>query len=158
MRKAWVVWLSLAFGGCASNALPSSNSVQTRYDSRGGVVQVMISDVQPAATAELIGADGTRYPASAVTLVSGPHVDYKPPPSVGLSIGGFGFSGCCSGFGSGVGVGVPLGGPTPSHVSDQYVASAVIPAPADYAQTWQTYHVEVHVGNRPLVFAAPAPS
>jgi hypothetical protein len=93
-----------------------------------------------------------------VTLVSGPHVDYTPPPSVGIGVGGFGFSGCCSGFGLGLGVGLPLGRPTPSHVTDQYVGFAVITAPVDYTQAWKAYRLEIQVGNRPVVTAAPAPS
>jgi hypothetical protein len=86
------------------------------------------------------------------------HVDYNPPPSLGIGIGGFGFNGCCAGFGSGLGVGLPLGKPTPSHVSDQYIASAIIPVPGNYIQSWAGFHLEVQVGNRPLVVAAPAPS
>jgi hypothetical protein len=85
------------------------------------------------------------------------HVDYQPPPSIGLGIGGFGFS-RGGGFGTGVGVGVPLGGPTPSHVSDQYVGSAVIPVPPNYDQTWSGYRIEVQVGSRLLVLVAPSPA
>jgi hypothetical protein len=106
-----------------------------------------------------VGSGGqSRYPAIAVTLVSGPHVDYSPPPSIGIGVGGFGVSGRCSRFGSGLGVGLPLGRPTPSHVSDQYVGSAVIPVPVDYTQTWKAYRLEIQTGNRPVVAAAPAPS
>ena len=101
---------------------------------------------------------GTRYPAAGIALVSGPHVLYNPPPSVGFGIGGFGFSGCCSGFGSGIGVGLPVGGPTPAEVSDQYVASALIPLPPDYASNWSRYHVEVSAGAQPMNLAAPAPT
>ena len=91
----------------------------------------------------LVADDGTRYPAAGIALVSGPHVLYNPPPSIGIGIGGFGFSGCCSAFGSGLGVGVPVGQPTPAEISDQYVASALIPSPPDYAINWSRYHVEV---------------
>jgi hypothetical protein len=77
---------------------------------------------------------------------------------VGFGIGGFGYSGCCNGFGSGIGVGLPVGGPTPAAVSDQYVSSALIPVPADYAQRWSDYHVQVQVGNRSLVLSAPPPA
>ena len=90
--------------------------------------------------------------------MSGPHVLYNPPPSVGLGIGGFGFSGCCSGFGSGIGFGVPVGRPTLAEVSDQYVASAQIPVPPDYASDWSRYHVEVYAGAQPMTLAAPAPT
>ena len=149
--------IALALAGCASNPLPPPNSVQARFDPAAGVVRVMVSDLQPLTAADLLGPDGDRFPATAITLVSGPHVDYSPPPSVGLGIGGFGVSGCCSGFGSGVGVGLPLGGPRPTHVSDQYISSAVIPAPGDYGHSWNVYRLEIHVGNRPLVVAAPMP-
>jgi hypothetical protein len=158
VRRVRVIAIALALAGCASNPLPPANSVQAQFDSRAGVVRIMVSDLQPLSAANLIGPDGSRFPATAVTLLSGPHVDYSPSPSVGIGVGGFGFSGCCSGFGSGVGVGLPLGGPRPTYVNDQYVGSAVIPAPADYGQAWNGYRLEIQVGNRPLVLAAPAPA
>jgi hypothetical protein len=158
VRKVVIVLVASALAGCASNPLPPPNSVNASFDPRAAAVRLVVSDLQPLSAADLLGPDGKRFAASAVTLVSGPHVDYSPPPSIGLGIGGFGFSGCCSGFGSGLGVGLPLGGPRPTHVSDQYIGSAVIPVPQDYNQTWPAYRVEIQVGNRPLVVAAPAPS
>jgi hypothetical protein len=158
MRKGIsAVLAALALAGCAGNALPPPNSAQTRFDGQQQAVQVMVSNLQPVSGAALIGPDGSLIPASAVALVSGPHVEYSAPPSIGLGIGGFGIGGCCSGFGSGIGVGLPLGGPTPSRVDDQYVTSAVIPAPPDYAQRWGEYRVQVQFGDRPLFLAAPAP-
>jgi hypothetical protein len=157
-RRTFIVLVALALAGCAGNALPPPNSAQAQFDGREQAVRVVISNIQPVSSAALIGPDGSRIPATAVALISGPHVEYSAPPSVGLGIGGFGFGGCCSGFGSGVGVGLPLGGPSPSRVDDQYVASAVIPAPPDYAQRWGEYRVQVQIGDRPMFFAAPAPS
>jgi hypothetical protein len=158
MRTVWVILTVWALSACASNPIPPPNSVQSRFDRQASAVRVMVSNLQPLSAADLVGPDGRRYPATAVSIVSGPHVDYNPPPSVGIGIGGFGFNGCCSGFGSGVGVGFPLGRPTPSGVSDQYVGSAVIPVPLNYSQKWQTYRLVVQVGHRPSVLAAPAPS
>jgi hypothetical protein len=43
-------------------------------------------------------------------------------------------------------------------VSDQYIASAIIPVPPDYARHWANYRVQVQVGNRSLLLAAPPPS
>jgi hypothetical protein len=157
MGRSWPVLVALSLAACASNPLPPPNSVQSRFDPQVAAVRVMVSDLQPLTAANLLGPDGNRIPATAVTLVSGPHVDYNPPPSVGFGIGGFGFS-RGAGFGSGVGVGLPIGGPTPNHVDDQYVGSAVIPVPGNYSQTWSTYRLEIQVGNRPMVLAAPAPS
>jgi hypothetical protein len=131
MRRFTLVIVGL-LAACAGPKLPAPNSADVRYDGRDRAVQVMVSNLQPPTAAALVANDGTRYPASGMALVSGPHVLYNPPPSVGLGIGGFGFSGCCSGFGSGIGVGVPVGRPTPAEVSDQYVASALIPVPPDY--------------------------
>jgi hypothetical protein len=110
----------------------------------------------------LAACAGPRLPqpntASGVSLVSGPHILYSPPPSVGLGIGGFGFSGCCSAFGSGVGFDVPVGKPSVAEVSDQYVASALIPAPGDYPTNWSNYRLEVDFGARPTFQPAPSPS
>jgi hypothetical protein len=106
----------------------------------------------------LVAADGTRYSAAGIALVSGPHVLYNPPPSIGIGIGGFGFSGCCSAFGSGLGVGVPVGQPTPAEISDQFVASALIPSPPDYATNWSRYHVEISAGGQATNIAAPHPA
>ena len=118
----------------------------------------MVSSLQPVSGAALVSGEGTRYPASGVSLLSGPHVLYNPPPSVGLGVGGIGFGGCCFGIGSGLGLSVPVGRPTPSEVSDQYVASALIPVPADYTSNWANYRLEVSVGGRSMILAAPAPS
>jgi len=105
----------------------------------------MISGLQPASEVALVSGQGSRYLASVIAPVSGPHVLYNPPPSIGLGIGGFGFSGCCSGLGLGVGTSVPVGRPTPAEVSDQYVASALIPVLADYATNWTSYHLQVSI-------------
>ena len=118
----------------------------------------MVSSLQPPSAVALVSADGHRYPASGIALLSGPHVLYNPPTSISLGIGGFGFSGCCSAFGSGLGVGIPVGQPTPAEISDQFVASALIPSPPDYAANWSKYHVEVWAGGQALSLAAPHPA
>jgi hypothetical protein len=151
------ILIALSLAACASNPLPPPNSVQSRFDPQVGAVRVIVSDLQPLTAADLLGSYGDRISATAVTLVSGPHVNYNPQPSLGIGIGGFGFS-RGAGFGSGVGVGLPIGGPTSGHVDDQYIGSAVIPVPRNYSQTWNTYRLEIQVGNRPIVVAAPAPS
>jgi hypothetical protein len=148
----------VVLGACSGPRLPAPNSIDARYDSDDRAIQVMVSSLQPPSAATLVSEQGDRYPASGIALVSAPHVLYSPPPSIGLGIGGFGISGCCSGFGSGVGVGFPLGGPRPSEISDQYVASALIPVPTDYAARWSHYHLEVSVGGQSVTLAAPPPS
>ena len=156
MRFYFVV-ISVSLAACAGPKLPAPNSADVRYDGRDRAVQVMVSSLQPPTAAALVANDGTRYPAAGISLVSGPHVLYNPPPSIGLGVGGFGVSGCCSGVGSGIGIGGPVGGPTIAAVSDQYVASALIPVPPDYATNWSGYHVEVLAGAEPMRLAAPAP-
>ncbi len=157
MKSTLAICLMLCFAACAGPRLPLPNTAEARYDAQNRAVQVMVSGLQPASEVALISAQGSRYPAAAISPVSGPHVLYNPPPSVSLGIGGFGFSGCCSGLGLGIGTSVPVGRPTPAEVSDQYVASALIPVPADYAADWASYHVQVSVGNRFITLAAPAP-
>jgi len=157
MRFRLVIAVAM-LAGCGPK-LPAPNSADVRYNGSDRAVQVMVSSLQPPAAIALVATDGTRHPASGITLVSGPHVLYNPPPSLGLGIGGFGFSGCCSGFGSGIGVGLPIGHPTPAEVSDQYVAVALIPVPPDYAINWGNYHLEVSGGGgQTMSFAAPAPT
>ncbi|MBV9749778.1 MAG: hypothetical protein JO157_13295, partial [Acetobacteraceae bacterium] len=149
-----VIFALLGLAACSSGpTLPPPNSANARYDARDRAVQVFVSGLQPASAAALVSPDGTRYPAAGISLLSGPHITYNPPPSVGLGIGGIGFGGCCFGIGSGLGLSVPVGSPTPAEVSDQYIASALIPAPADYAGNWTAYRVEVLVGNRPMTLA-----
>ena len=138
--------------------LPPANSAQAQYDGQQQAIKVIVSSLQPPSAVALVSANGQRYPAPGITLLSGPHVLYNPPPSISLGIGGFGFSGCCSAFGSGVGVGVPVGQPTPAEVSDQFLASAVIPSPPDYATNWSQYHVEVSTGSQAMNIAAPHPA
>jgi len=107
--------------------------------------------------AALVAPDGREDRAAGVALASGPHVLYNPPPSIGLSIGGFGLIGCCGGIGSGLGVGLPVGRPTPAAVSDQYLTSASIPAPADYARNWSSYRLQVRIGDSAMLLSAPSP-
>jgi hypothetical protein len=156
MQRFLIITFILIVAACSGPTLPPPNGAQVIYDSRNQAVQVMISSVALPTEAVLVSASGTRYPALGLSLLSGPHVAYNPPPSVGLSIGGFGFSGCC-GFGSGVGVGVPVGRPTVAAVSDQYIVSALIPTPTDYLTNWPSYHVEISSGAQPVVLAAPPP-
>jgi hypothetical protein len=156
MRKVGSIFVAIGLCACASNPVAPPNSIRSQFDPQISAVRVTVSDLQPLVTADLLSLDGSRVPATAITPLSGPHVDYNPPPSIGLGIGGFGFSGG-GGFGSGLGVGLPVGRPSPSHIDDQYLTSAVIPVPPNYGQTWNAYRLELQVGNRPLVLAAPAP-
>jgi hypothetical protein len=156
MRFRGLILVAL-LAGCAPQ-LPAPNSADAQYDRQQQAVQVRVSSLQPPSAVALVAPDGTHYPAAGISLLSGPHVLYNPPPSIGLGIGGFGFSGCCSGFGSGLGVDVPVGKPTPAEVSDQFIASAMIPSPPDYAANWSQYHVEVSAGGQAMNFAAPHPA
>jgi len=151
----WIVpaLIALALGGCAGNALPPPNSVQTRFDPRVRAVQLLVSEREPIMQAELVRADGAPVQVGSVTLVSRPHVYYNPPPFVGVGVGGFG-----CGFGSAA---LPPGEPAPmcvSEQSDQYVASVSIPVPEDYARRWTEYRVRLWIGNRWLAVAAPPPA
>jgi len=157
MKPLLMTCLVLSLVACSGPRLPQPNSTEVHYDARNRAVQVMISGLQPASEVALVSGQGSRYPASVISPVSGPHVLYNPPPSISLGIGGFGFSGCCSGLGLGVGTSVPVGRPTPAEVSDQYVASVLIPVPADYATNWASYHLQVSIGNQSMILAAPAP-
>jgi hypothetical protein len=157
MNRLFPAGLLFALGACAGSALPPPNTVTARFDSHDQAVQVTVSDLAPPTAAALVSPDGTRYQATGLNVVSGPHVTYNPPPSIGIGVGGFGWTGCCSGIGSSMGVGLPVGGPTPASYSDQYVASGLIPVPADYAVNWPRYRVEVEVGHRALSIPAPTP-
>ena len=149
--------LLLILSACGPR-LPAPNSAEARYDERDRAVQVTVSGLQPPAAVALVAGDGSRYPASGIALLSGPHVLYNPPPSVSLGIGGFGWTGCCSAIGSGIGVGLPVGKPTVAEASDQYIASALIPVPADYVNNWPQYHVEVSpTGGAAISLPAPTP-
>jgi hypothetical protein len=156
MQRFFLSTFILMAAGCSGPTLPPPNGAQVIYDGQNQAVQVTISSVAPPTAAALVSASGARYQAPGLSLLSSPHVAYNPPPTLGFGVGGFGFSGCC-GFGSGVGVGVPVGRPTVADVSDQYIVSALIPAPADYRTNWTSYHVEISSGAQPFVLAAPPP-
>jgi hypothetical protein len=117
---------------------------QAVYDRGAGAVYVTVSSVAPPTGAALVSPSGARYQAAGLSMLSSPHVAYNPPPSIGLGFGGFGGFGFGSGggFGSGVGVGLPVGSPTVSEVSNQYIVSAAIPLPPDYMANWPGYRVE----------------
>jgi hypothetical protein len=150
--------IALVLAACSGPRMPPPNSADAQYDEHDRAVQVFVSGLQPPSAIALVANDGTRYPASGIALLSGPHVLYNPPPSISLGIGGFGFTGCCSAIGSGIGVGLPVGRPTVAEASDQYIASALIPVPPDYASNWSQYHLEVSASDGvAMSLAAPAP-
>ena len=78
MRFFFLVIVGL-LAACAGPKLPAPNSVDVRYDGRDRAVHVMVSNLQPPTAAALV-ANGTRYPASGIVLVSGPHVLYSRHP------------------------------------------------------------------------------
>ena len=158
MSRAIPLIALIALVSCAGPQLPAANSAVAVYDAHENAIHVTVSGLQPASQAVLIGQDGSQYPAIGFSVISGPHVLYNPPPSIGLGIGGFGFTGCCSSIGSGIGVGLPLGPPTIAEASDQFVTSALITAPPDYAQNWMRYRLQVAAGNQQIVVAPPAPT
>jgi hypothetical protein len=157
MKWRLIPGVALVLTACSGSGVPPRNGVQARYEPSAGAVRVLVSNIRPMSDAELIAPDGGQYRTTGVVLVSGPHVLYNPPPSIGFSIGGFGFTGCCSGIGSGVGVGLPVGRPTPAAVSDQYLTSASIPVPADYARNWSSYRLQVRIGDSAMLLNAPSP-
>jgi hypothetical protein len=53
---------------------------------------------------------------------------------------------------------VPVGSPTVSEVSNQYIVSAAIPLPPDYMANWPGYRVEILSAGAPVTLPAPAPS
>jgi hypothetical protein len=147
-----ILSLGIALSACGRNPLPPPNSIRATFDSSAQVIQVYVSNAQMPREAWLVDANGTRYPLI-LTLVSGPHVNYSAPPTVGLGLGGFGWN-----VGGGAGVGFPLGTPHPTGVDDQFVASARFGAPPDYLQLWSQYHVVVEVGAQALEVPAPSPT
>ena len=157
MKRWWSASAGLALLACSNGNVPPPNAVQARYEPAAGAVRVLASSIKPMSDAELLAPDGQQYRTTEVVLVSGPHVLYNPPPSIGFGIGGFGFTGCCSGIGSGLGLDVPVGRPTPAAVSDQYLTSASIPTPADYARNWAGYRLRMQLGSSVMLLNAPAP-
>ena len=98
MRRRAAAALVLTLAACNERG----ESASPKY--RPGAVQSPAGrgagDDQRSRAGDRRGPDSSRYPAAAVSLLSGPHIAYNPPPTLGLW--GFGFSGCCSGFGSGL--------------------------------------------------------
>jgi hypothetical protein len=158
MIRAFFLLAVVALAACAGPRLPPPNGAIAEYDGRDHAVHVLISGLQPATEATLVDQDGRQYPAVGFSVISGPHVLYNPPPSIGFGIGGFGFTGCCSAIGSGVGFGVPVGGPTVAEASDQFVTSALITVPPEYQQHWSQYRLELAAGAQRMAVAAPAPT
>jgi hypothetical protein len=156
MRRYTLSAAGLALAACSGPKLPPPNSAQAAYDRGAGAIYVTVSSVAPPTGAALVSPLGARYQAAGFSMLSSPHVAYNPPPSIGLGFGGFGF-GSGGGFGSGVGVGVPVGSPTVSEVSNQYIVSAAIPLPPDYVANWPGYRVEILSGGAPVTLPAPPP-
>ena len=146
-----VLLLCIGLVACASNPLPPPNSIRATYDRDAPAIQVYISNAQMPRDAYLVDVKGTRY-ALILTPVSGPHVNYSTPPTIGLGLGGFGGN-----VGGGADVGFPLGKPHPTSVDDQFVASSRLPPPPDYLQRWSQYHVVVDLGTQALEVPAPSP-
>jgi hypothetical protein len=143
--------LCVTLGACARNPLPAPNSIRATFDRSTQVVEVYVSNAQMPREVWLVDANGGRF-LLPLTLVSGPHVNYTAPPSIGLGFGVFGWN-----VGGGSGVDLPLGSPRPTSVDDQFVASARVAAPSDYLERWSQYHVAVDVGSQAFEIPAPSP-
>ena len=148
---AVALFLCTSLVACSSNPLPPPNSIRATYDREAPAIQVYISNAQMPREAYLIDEKGTRY-ALILTPVSGPHVNYSTPPTIGLGLGGFGGN-----VGGGAGVGFPLGSPHPTSVDNQFVASSRLLPPPDYLQRWSQYHVVVDFGTQAMEVPAPSP-
>lgn len=146
-----ILFLCTSLVACAGNPLPPPNSIRATYDRGSPAIQVYISNAQMPRDAYLVDVNGTRY-ALILTPLSGPHVNYSTPPTIGLGLGGFGGN-----VGGGGGVGFPLGRPHPTSVDNQFVASSRILPPPDYLQRWSQYHVVVDLGTQALEVPAPSP-
>ena len=155
LRSLAVLLLVVA---CSGYQEPPPNSVVPGFDARTNSIKLAISGLAPATAATLVSPQGDRFPASGISVVRGPYIAYNSAPSIGLGIGGFGFSGCCSGFGTGIGVAAPIGAPTPAGGSDQWISSALIPVPIGYEQTWTSFRIEVQMGQREMTLPAPSPA
>ena len=84
MRSRSILFmLCITLGACASNPLPPPNSIRATFDRRAQMIQVYVSNAQMPRQAWLVNADGNYY-SLPLTLVSGPHVNYTAPPSIGL--------------------------------------------------------------------------
>jgi hypothetical protein len=147
-----VLWFCIALGACTGSKVPPPDSVRATYDRNAHTIHVDISNAQMPRNAWLVDVNGTRYPLI-LSLLSGPHVNYSAPPSIGLGLGGFGWN-----VGGGAGVGFPLGSPHPTSIDNQFIASATVQAPLDYPQRWSQYHVIVDLGTQGLEVAAPSPT
>ena len=143
--------LCVTLGACASNPMPEPNSVRASFDRRAQAVLVYVSNAQMPRGVWLVDAEGERI-SLPLTLISGPHVNYTAPPSIGLGFGVFGWN-----AGGGSGVDLPLGSPRPTSVDDQFVALACLVPPPDYPEHWSQYHVAVDVGSQEFEVAAPSP-
>jgi len=150
--RGCILLTCFTLSACAKNPLPPPNSIRATFDRSAQAIQVYISNAQMPRDARLVDANGTRYPLD-LTPVSGPHINYSAPPSIGLGLGGFGWN-----VGGGAGVGFPLGSPHPTSVDDQFVASARFQPPPDYLQHWSQYHLVIEVGTQTLEVPAPSPS
>ncbi len=150
--KRVLVLACLAAAGCSSNGVPPANTAEARFVSGSNAIQVTVSDSSPASSAVLVGPNGTLYPAAGINVSQVPHTAYNPPPTISLGLGGFG-----SNLGAGLGLGFPVGGPSPAYTTDQYISNVTLPAPRDYASSWQSYQVQVQLGSRVVTMAAPPP-
>lgn len=150
-QLAVVLLLCTGLAACAGNPLPPPNSIRVTYDHEAPAIQVYVSNAQMPRDAYLVDVQGTRY-ALTLTPVSGPHVNYSTPPTIGLGLGGFGGD-----VGGGAGVGFPLGRPHPTSVDDQFVASSRLLPPPDYLQRWSQYRLVVEFGTQAQEVPAPSP-
>lgn len=78
------LWFCIALGACTGSKVPPPDSVRATYDRNARTIHVDISNAQMPRNAWLVDVNGTRYPLI-LSLLSGPHVNYSAPPSIGLA-------------------------------------------------------------------------
>jgi hypothetical protein len=154
MRKFLAALLVLS--GCSSGT-QAGPPTHADFIPHSNVIQVVVNDPRPVRSVQLVAPSGLATPATSINTDRAVYPG-SPGASLGFGVGGFS-GGHGSGFGSGAGFGLPLGGGQPA--TAQSIATATIPLadPADYRQNWQSYHIEIQLGDPPslLTLGAPPP-
>jgi hypothetical protein len=166
MRKLFILLPLLAAAATAAcSSGPAEPAANASFIPQSNAIQVTVTGGQPLRIAQLIGPAGEVTPASSINTErrSSGGSYYGGGPSVGFGLGGFGGSRGGGGFGSSIGIGIPLGGGASDPGYDRVVSSAAfaLPDPVGYRSTWQSYRIELQIGDPPavrtLTLAAPPP-
>jgi hypothetical protein len=141
---------------CGCSGTPAGPTTSADFIPGSNIIQVVVNDPRPVRSIQLVSPTGEAIPADQLHTERTISPGSPSGASIGLGFGRSTWSGG-SGVSSGVGIGMPLGGGEPATTQSITSATIAIADPIGYRQNWQSFRIEVQLGDPPSLLTLTAP-